>query len=168
MVAPLAAASVLLFKVDQPTINRFAQRPAPWAMKTSRAGDAATLLGSSLALYGVGRFTHHDTVSQMGSSSLAAITHSYLITQVLKASTRRQRPDASNHWSTPSGHAMTSFAMAGALAAHPKAPRWLKIVAPAAAGAIAFSRVGARKHYPSDVAIGSTFGWFIGRAVSHR
>ena len=165
---PLAAATAILIRFDQPTINRYVPHPHSWAVNTSHAGDFVSLAGGAAVLYGVGRLTHSETTTQMSTSSLKAMTHSYLITQAFKFATHRQRPDGSNHFSMPSGHAMTSFAIAGALSAHPHAPRWVKIVAPAAAGAIAFSRVGARKHYPSDVAIGSTLGWLIGRAVGHR
>lgn len=164
----LAAATAILLRYDQPAVNRFAQQPSPWAVHTSRVGNFAPLIGGVALLYGAGRLTHSETATQMGISSISALTHSYVITQALKLITRRQRPDGSNHWSLPSGHAMTSFALAAAISSHPRAPRWVRIVAPAGAGAIAFSRFGARKHYPSDIALGSTLGWLIGRAVSHR
>jgi membrane-associated phospholipid phosphatase len=162
---PLAGASAMLMIIDQPVINRYAQRPAPWAIKVSHTGDALTLAAGTVALYGIGRFTHHETTRQLGERSMLALANASLITQALKSATRRQRPDGSNHWSLPSGHAMTSFAVATALTSHPRSPRWLRIAAPVAASAIAFSRIGARKHYPTDIAIGSALGWFIGRST---
>lgn len=166
--APLALATGLLLRADQPVIYRYLAMPAPWAVHTSHAGDIASLAGGALALYGAGRLLHHEAAAQMGSDSLLALAHSSLMVQALKVAIHRQRPDGSNHGSMPSGHAMTAFALAGAISAHPQAPRWVKVVAPAAAGVIAFARVGARRHYPSDVALGSTLGWLIGRAAGHR
>jgi len=165
---PLAAATAVLMPLDQPTVNRFAQTPAPWATKVSRAGDFTALVGTLAGTYAIGKFTRHETTRELGQSGLLAVGHAFVLTQGLKAMTRRQRPDGSNRWSLPSGHAMTSFAMAGALSSHPRSPRWLRLAAPAAATAIALSRFGARKHYPSDLVIGGTFGYLLGRGFAAR
>ena len=162
---PLAAATALLMKYDQPLVNNYVQKPHGWGQHLSYAGDFTTVLGGTALLYGVGRMTKSDTATEMGANSFRALTHSFVLTQGLKLMTHRQRPDGSTHWSMPSGHAMTSFAIASAVTAHPKSPLWLRIALPAAAGAISVARVGARKHYMSDVAIGGTLGWVLGRAV---
>jgi membrane-associated phospholipid phosphatase len=36
------------------------------------------------------------------------------------------------------------------------------------AGTVSVSRVFARQHFPSDVVVGSTLGWFTGGYVLHR
>jgi hypothetical protein len=165
---PLAAAATVLMIADQPTVNRYAQRPAPWAGKVSNAGDFSALAGSLGGIYAMGLLTRSETTIQVSQTGIMAVSHSFVLTQGLKALTRRQRPDGSNRWSMPSGHAMTAFAMAGAFSSHPRSPRWVRFAAPAVASAIAFSRIGARKHYPSDIAIGGTFGWLIGRSFARR
>lgn len=162
---PLAAATAVLMKYDQPLVNNYVQQPHGWGEHISYAGDFTTVLGGTAILWGAGKLAHNDTAAEMGANSFRALTHSFVLTQGLKALVMRQRPDRSSHWSMPSGHAMTSFAIASALSAHPKAPRWLRIALPLTAGAISVARVGARKHYMSDVTIGGTLGWLVGRAV---
>ena len=53
------------------------------------------------------------------------------------------------------------------MSADPRVPKWLKIALPVLAGGVSVARVGARRHYPSDVAFGAALGWLIGRATHH-
>jgi undecaprenyl-diphosphatase len=90
----------------------------------------------------------------------------------LKALFGRARPDARLHLSQtsgfafPSGHAMASAAIYGALAlvARNQAPhlRWLaRVLTATAIGAVGTSRAYLHVHYPSDVAA----GWVLGAAL---
>ena len=46
-------------------------------------------------------------------------------------------------------------------------PGWLtRVGVYGLAGAVSFSRVTSREHFPADVAVGSALGWLIGRYVS--
>jgi membrane-associated phospholipid phosphatase len=63
-----------------------------------------------------------------------------------------------------SGHAATSWALARVIAA--EYPGWLtKVGVYGFATAISASRITARQHFPSDVVVGSTFGYLIGGYV---
>ncbi len=84
-------------------------------------------------------------------------------THLLKRTVKRQRPDASNNQSFPSGHTSASFQ--GATFIHKR--YGLRYSIPAYAGAcfVGWSRIYADKHYTSDVIagafIGSTFSYYF-------
>ena len=90
--------------------------------------------------------------------------------------TNRERPNKlagdGGFWdggkSFPSGHAMTSWALAAAIANQYPDKKWIRITGYSVAGAISVSRVGGLNHFPSDVLIGSSLGWLIGHYVSHH
>ncbi|MFL6646820.1 MAG: phosphatase PAP2 family protein [Sulfurifustaceae bacterium] len=63
--------------------------------------------------------------------------------------------------SFPSGHATTTFAVGGVLAAYLRNPI-PRVALIAVGGAIAFSRVAVGVHWPSDVLIGAAGGWVAG------
>src|SRR5205085_7301394 len=66
--------------------------------------------------------------------------------------------------SFPSGHASTSFAIATVIA-H-EYPGWFtQFASYGMATAISLARVSGQKHFPSDVFIGGTIGYLIGRSV---
>ena len=77
-------------------------------------------------------------------------------THGLKALTGRERPDASNHRSFPSGH--TSAAFQGASFIHLRYGAIYAVPAYAGAAFVGFSRVYADKHYVSDVVFGAGLG----------
>lgn len=164
---PLAAGASALLLVDQGLINRQVPQAHPWGTRLSRAGDFAVLAGSTAVLWGAGRLIHNEAAADIGRQSALALVNASVVNTALKASVLRRRPDGSNRWSFPSGHAMTSFAVASAIASHPKTPRWARIALPALAAGVSVARVGARRHYPSDVAVGAALGWLIGRAAHH-
>lgn len=80
-------------------------------------------------------------------------------TVLVKTLVHRERPDGSNHFSFPSGHTANSMASAGW--------RW-SIGVPLALGA-GFGRMGAKKHYPTDIVGGALIGlvadWVCGRML---
>jgi membrane-associated phospholipid phosphatase len=80
-------------------------------------------------------------------------------TVLVKNLVHRDRPDHSNRFSFPSGHTANSMASAG----------WrYSIGVPISLGA-AFGRMGAYKHYPTDIVGGALIGlgadWFCGRVL---
>src|SRR6185503_17005442 len=88
------------------------------------------------------------------------------LTQVLKYSTRRERPDGSAKTSFPSGHASDTFAFATALERH---FGW-KGALPAyvAASYVAISRLPANRHWLSDAVFGASVGLIAGRTVTRH
>jgi membrane-associated phospholipid phosphatase len=127
-------------------------------------GQSYTLLPVAATIYVVGRAGNHPRISHMGSDLIQSILIAELMTQTIKYSVRRERPDQSNTFSFPSGHAADTFAFATALERH---FNW-KYYLPAYAFAtyVAMSRLHDNVHFASDVAFGSAVGIIAGRTVT--
>jgi membrane-associated phospholipid phosphatase len=127
-------------------------------------GQSYTLLPVAATIYIVGRAGNRPRISHMGSDLIQSILIAELMTQTLKYSVRRERPDNSNSFSFPSGHAADTMAFATALERH---FNW-KFYVPAYAFAtyVAMSRLHDNVHFVSDVAFGSAVGIIAGRTVT--
>ena len=67
----------------------------------------------------------------------------------------------------PSEHAINIWSFAHVVAS--EYPSWrTRAIVYGAATTVSFSRVLARQHFPSDVIVGSTFGYLIGGFVIHK
>lgn len=129
-------------------------------------GSLPVLLGTATATYVVGRTRDQPKVSHLGMDLIEALAISEMMTQTLKFSTNRERPDGSNHRSFPSGHAADTFAFATALERH---LGW-KGAVPAYifSSYVAISRLPANRHWLSDAVFGSAVGIIAGRTVTRH
>ncbi len=129
-------------------------------------GELGTLLGSASVVYAVGRLRDEPKVSHVGMDLIQSLVISEVMTQTLKYTTRRERPDHSSRNSFPSGHAADTFAFATALERH---LGW-RYAAPAYvfASYVAVSRLPANRHWFSDAVFGSVVGIVAGRTVTSR
>jgi membrane-associated phospholipid phosphatase len=120
--------------------------------------------GASIGLYTIARVTGSRELSSVGADLIRAQVLTQGIVQAGKFATRRQRPDASNAHSFPSGHTASAFATATVLKDH---YGW-KVGVPAYTfGAyVAASRMSANKHHLSDVVMGAAIGVAAGRTVT--
>jgi membrane-associated phospholipid phosphatase len=127
-------------------------------------GELGTLLGGAVAVYAVGRIGDKPKVSHVGMDLIQSLALSEGITQTLKYTTRRERPDHSTKNSFPSGHAADTFAFATAVERH---LGW-RYAAPAYvfASYVAVSRMPANRHWLSDAVFGSVVGVIAGRTVT--
>jgi membrane-associated phospholipid phosphatase len=127
-------------------------------------GELATLLSSASVVYAVGRIKDQPKVSHLGMDLIEALAMSEALTQTLKYTTRRERPDQSGKTSFPSGHAADTFAFATALERH---LNWrYSVPAYVFASYVAMSRLPADRHWLSDVVFGSAVGIIAGRTVT--
>jgi membrane-associated phospholipid phosphatase len=127
-------------------------------------GNLGTLLGSASVVYAVGRIKDQPKVSHLGMDLIEALAMSEALTQTLKYTTRRERPDGSGKTSFPSGHAADTFAFATALERH---LNWrYSVPAYVFASYVAASRLPADRHWLSDVVFGSAVGIIAGRTVT--
>jgi membrane-associated phospholipid phosphatase len=104
-----------------------------------------------------------------------------ILSTVLKAATKRVRPDAfpsgsklSDSWfeggsalratgSFPSGHTIAAFAIAAVVARRYGNHRWVPYAAYGAAALIGFSRFSLSAHFLSDVFVGGALGYTVTR-----
>jgi len=127
-------------------------------------GELGTLLGSASVVYAVGRIKDEPKVSHLGMDLIEALAMSEALTQTLKYTTRRERPDGSGKNSFPSGHAADTFAFATALERH---LNWkYSIPAYVFSSYVALSRLPANRHWLSDAVFGSAVGIIAGRTVT--
>jgi membrane-associated phospholipid phosphatase len=129
-------------------------------------GNTGTVLGAAAAVYAVGRLKDEPKVSHTGMDLLRSLAVSEGITQALKYTVRRERPDRSGRNSFPSGHAADTFAFATALERH---LGWRGAVpAYIVASYVAASRLRENRHFLSDVVFGATVGAIAGRTVTRH
>ena len=129
-------------------------------------GELGTLLGSATAVYAVGRIRDEPRVSHVGMDLIRGLAISEGLTQTLKYTTRRERPDHSSRNSFPSGHAADTFAFATVLERH---LGWrFAVPAYVLASYVAVSRLPANRHWFSDAVFGAAVGVIAGRTVTGR
>ena len=144
--------------VDNPTADAF--------FGPGRVIGAVVPLGGSVGTYVWGRMRNQPRVSHVGSDLIQGLVVAQVLTQALKYTTQRERPDQSDTTSFPSAHAASTFAFATALERH---LGW-RYAVPAFAGAfyVAASRLPANRHWFSDVVFGATVGIIAGRTVTSQ
>ena len=98
-------------RLSGPTLNKVFK---PGAV----LGQSYTLLPTAVTVYAVGRISKRPRVSHIGSDLIEALVVGELMTEGLKYTVRRERPDGSGANSFPSGHATATMAFATALERH--------------------------------------------------
>lgn len=125
-------------------------------------GGGAAQVGAALATFAIGRMTSSSRMATAGADLVRAQIVNTVLTQGIKLSVGRTRPDGSR-FSFPSGHTSSSFANAAVIERH---FGWKAgIPAYALAAYVAGSRLQENKHYLSDVVFGAAVGTVSGRAV---
>jgi membrane-associated phospholipid phosphatase len=177
-VIPFALISATLIATDTQTAellpNTTDQRV--WSGRVSQLGAAYTLAGASGAMYAIGKMTGNKHARETGWLSLEAIAHTQLVIFGLKQITNRRRPimdDArAGFWnggdSFPSGHAATSFAVAAVFSYEYRDHIAVPITAYTLATLVSVSRVSARRHWVSDIFVGGSTGFLMGRYIYKR
>jgi hypothetical protein len=161
-----AAAALSIHPADDNVNHHFAGvgRADAFFKPGKYIGETGTLAGASLVVYATGRLRDAPKVSHIGMDLIRALVVDEAITQGLKFSVRRERPDGSDRHSFPSGHSSATFAVATVLERH---LNWrLSVPAYALATYIATSRLHENKHFASDVAFGAAVGVIVGRTVT--
>jgi hypothetical protein len=129
-------------------------------------GDTPEQVGLSLLTYAYGRVFDHPKVSHLGMDLIRAQLICEMLIEPVKFAVGRERPDASNHQSFPSGHSAITFAGATVLERH---LGWKRAaLAYVIAGYVATSRLHDNRHFLSDVAFGAALGTIAGRTVTQH
>jgi Capsule assembly protein Wzi/PAP2 superfamily len=171
---PIAAISAGLFVSDADFSKQLSRSPS--RIKTSNNvanfGLAAMVAGGG-GMYLYGRLGGNEHSRETGVLASEAAIDSAIITEMLKLATQRQRPNegsgqghflagSASNSSFPSQHAAVAWSLATVFANEYPSPV-MKLLSYGAASAISLSRITSLNHFPSDVFIGGTLGYFVGR-----
>ena len=168
--AALAALSSI--RVDQ-KIKVYAQDRGLLPEKVSHFGDmyggywAHWIIWSSILGTSISNKEKNNFSEKLEFSTLAMITNG-VITELMKRSFGRVRPNGGCCKSFPSGHTSHSFTVA--TIANELYGKEVGIAAYCLAALVATSRIHDNKHYLSDVIFGAGLGTAVGRgfALTHR
>jgi hypothetical protein len=177
-VIPFAIVSGVLIATDTKTgkVLPNSRDQEIWSGRVSQIGASYSLAGMAGATYLLGHLTHNDHARETGLLGLEALGHTQVAVFAIKEITNRERPvdhdQQGGFWeggtSFPSGHAASSFAMATVFAYEYRQHIAVPIIAYSVASVVAASRVGARRHWVSDIAVGGSLGFLIGRFAYKR
>ena len=179
---PFAGATGAAFAYDQDALRQVGTTNKGLVNASevvSDFGSAYATFGEAGALYVLGALKHNEHLRETGLLGAEAVADASLVVEGLKLATNRERPnegigtgrfwphgtrDYSLDSSFPSSHSAASWALARVIATEYPG-WWTKLGAYGFATAISASRITGREHFPSDVVVGSTFGYLIGGYV---
>jgi membrane-associated phospholipid phosphatase len=169
-----AATTAGLIAADHRIANAFenSRGQVRWGGRISHIGASYTLVPIVAGYYGYGVWRDHAKAREIGVLGTESLLDSLIVAGILKEATRRRRPDEKEpgeFWeggtSFPSGHAIQVWSIASLLAHEYKHKPIVQVTAYSLASIVSASRIAAQKHFASDVVVGGTMGWFIGRYV---
>jgi membrane-associated phospholipid phosphatase len=197
-VAPLialAAGTAFLIAADEDIrdgVQSFAKKHS-WV---GDVGPVVTQMGSigawatAGAFFGAGLIFKDEKARDTGYLAASAMAQTFLVENVMKSLSGRQRPyvaDGVDHWSGPgaffkrfdkdyqgryvsfpSGHTATAFTLATIIALQYRHRDWVPIVAYSIAAGVGLSRMAMDRHWASDVLVGAVVGHLIARLVLHN
>lgn len=144
----------------------------------SYLGEPYTLLPIASIMYFGGTKFGSDHFRETGLLSFEALANVTIMEVALKGIFDRQRPlqaqgngrfwaATNSRWNSsfPSGHAITTFALASVIAHEYPHKKWVQIAAYCYAGGVVGARLAANQHFPGDVMAGGAMGWFVGDYV---
>jgi membrane-associated phospholipid phosphatase len=114
---------------------------------------------------------------ETGALGVEAMANSGVVYAVLQLIAERERPlqgTGQGHFfqtkgldnSFPSGHTIITWTAASTIA-HEYPKPWVEWLAYGTAAAVSVTRFTSLQHFPSDVVVGSTLGYLIGRHIFH-
>jgi hypothetical protein len=173
---PLGIAAGGMLATDAETSKHLSSSPS----RLKQANDfsnygIASMAAAAGGLYLWGRITHDDHKRETGFLAAEAAVNSLAVTYALKYTFGRERPlnddFHGSFWkggdSFPSEHSAAAWAIAGVIAHEYPSP-YVSLVSYGLAAAIGSARVDAKQHFPADVLIGSSIGWFVAQEVYRR
>ncbi len=175
---PLAGAGVFALGDLDERISDWASEHHPLFGSESGAADASNYLIGMLGAEALGTALATPSGGTPGAWALAklkggaveagAVVATGALTGWLKDGSNRERPDGSDHESFPSGHTSLAFTFAtlanrnlDSLDSLGDFRTPLQITNTVLASGVAWARIEARKHHPSDVLFGAALGHFL-------
>ncbi len=134
----------------------------------SQAGTFYALGGLAGTWFLAGKLTGSNRARETGLLTAEALINTQAVVQVAKFAFRRERPDSSGRDSFPSGHAAGTWAAAAVISREYYDNKFIRYGIYALPVAVSAARVGANRHYVSDVIAGALIGNLIGAFVYRR
>jgi membrane-associated phospholipid phosphatase len=176
-VVGLPAVTLGLIAIDKHASGGLARNGTTASSDISNVGLFATAgaVGVLLIEGETGGNSHARETGVLGAEAMA---NSGLVYAALHLITERQRPlqgmGRGNFFQTsgldnsfPSGHAIITWTAASTIA-HEYPKPWVEWLTYGTATAVSVTRFTSLQHFPSDVVVGSTFGYLIGRHIFHE
>ncbi|HTW49505.1 MAG TPA: phosphatase PAP2 family protein [Acidobacteriaceae bacterium] len=183
-VVPFGVATGVAIRFDTDAIRDLGVHPTR-QNNFNNFSDAAGLyapFAAAAGFYAIGSWHSDSYMKETAVLSAEAMADAGILDEGLKYALDRENPTLDNarggFWphgirgwpnspSMPSEHAMNIWAFAHVVAGQYNGVA-TNVLLYGLAGTVSVSRVFARQHFPSDVLVGSTLGWFTGGYVLHR
>ena len=172
-VIPAVAATAAALLVDRRLATRLPNSADQirYSKDISVAGTYYSLGAAAGGIFAAGAITRNHRALETGLLAATAVAHTESISQMLKYAFGRERPDfdgttRGRFWrgeqSFPSGHAMGTWAVAAVISREYRDQPWLHYGVYAFPALISAARIGAQRHFLSDVVAGGAIGYLIG------
>lgn len=175
---PLGLAVTVSITADHETMTDEVSQNPSFNNTSTNASNVllAPFIAAPVVLYGAGRLGDSEHARETGILGGEAMVDSLVVDEVMKVIFMRERPtvdgakgkffqtSVGTDSSFPSTHSMLAWSSAAVLAdEYPSRLNQLGIYT--VATGLSLTRVLGRQHFPSDVVVGSAFGWMIGHYV---
>jgi membrane-associated phospholipid phosphatase len=173
---PLAGASAAAFATDTRTMTQVVSTNPSFNQTNLDVSNGLVggMIAAPVALFAFGAQHKNDQARETGLLGSEAMADAYIVDQVVKLCTFRERPQVDNgrgrfyaggaDSSFVSDHSMVAWASAAVIAGEYKS-KWVRLAVYSAAAGVSVTRVLGQQHFPSDVLLGSAGGWLIGHYV---
>jgi PAP2 superfamily len=175
---PLGLATAGAITADHQAMSEVVSQDPDFNHKNVQISNALTggLLGAPVVLFAVGQFGNNPHARETGILAGEAVLDGLVVEQGVKLMTWRERPSvdgakgkffqSSAGWdsSFPSSHSLLVWSSAAVMAGeYPSF--WSQATIYTLATGVSLTRVLGQQHFPSDVLVGSAFGWMVGHYV---
>src|ERR1051325_5467129 len=174
---PLSLGTAALIATDRSTGDEMAEssKQVNPSRIISYAGSTYGAGGVAASFYLFGRAKRNPRARETGVLAAEALIDGAIVAGALKELTQRARPldgrERSEFFeggsSFPSGHSTQAWSVATVIASEYHDRPLVQVIAYGIASAVSIARFTGRKHYLSDVLIGSAMGYGIGKYVYH-
>ena len=175
---PLGLATAVAITTDHQVMSEKVSRDKSLDDRSTQASNAlvSPFIAAPVVMYGIGHFAKSEHARETGILSGEALVDSLVVEQAMKLAFMRERPTVDGargkffqtsvgiDGSFPSNHSMLAWSSAAVLAdEYPSTFNTLAFYG--LATGVSVTRVLGQQHFPSDVLVGSAFGWMIGHYV---
>ena len=175
---PLGLAVTVAITTDHEAMTEVVSQNPSFNDANTKASNVlvSPLIAAPVVLFAAGQFKANEHARETGILAGEAMIDSLIVEQGMKLIFLRERPNVDDArgkffqtsvgWdgSFPSNHSMLAWSSA-AVMAEEYPSRWNQIGIYTIATGVSLTRVLGQQHFPSDVLVGSAFGWMIGHYV---